>query len=136
MNFTVYVVPIGWLPFYLLPAPLDLQTKHRTSCQALGNLCAVLMYNDERKVNPCKAFKDYRRIPTSSDADRSPLPWIYYGDGDASIVLNRKKITSVYSIKPGRLVRLMCYIILLLSSVVVYAGFFNGMGMGEGLENE
>lgn len=131
MNFTVYAVPVGRLPFYVLPAspPLGLQAKHRTSCQALGNLCAVQMYKDERQVSPCKAFKDYRRIPTSSDADRSPLPWIYYGEGDASIVLNRKKITSEYSIKPGRLVRLTCYfIILLLSSAVVYAGFFNGTG--------
>lgn len=80
----------------------DLQEKHRTSCEALGNLCTVQMYKDERKVNPCKVFKDYRRIPTSSDADRLPLPWIYYGEGDATIVLNKKKITSKYSIKPDR----------------------------------
>uniref|UniRef100_A0A2S2RB76 Meckelin n=1 Tax=Sipha flava TaxID=143950 RepID=A0A2S2RB76_9HEMI len=76
--------------------------KHRTACEALGNLCAIQMYKDERKVGPCKVFKDYRRIPTSSDADRWPIPWLYYGEGDASIVLNRKKITAKYSIKPGK----------------------------------
>ncbi|XP_060849331.1 meckelin isoform X1 [Rhopalosiphum padi] len=75
--------------------------KHRMSCESLGNLCAIQMYKDERKVNPCRVFKDYRRIPTSSDADRLPLPWIYYGEGDASIAMNRKKITSKYSIRPG-----------------------------------
>jgi hypothetical protein len=71
------------------------------SCESLGNLCAIQMYSDERKVNPCRVFKDYRRIPTSSDADRLPLPWIYYGEGDASIAMNRKKITFKYSIRPG-----------------------------------
>lgn len=75
--------------------------KHRMSCESLGNLCTVQMYKDERKVNPCRVFKDYRRIPTSSDADRLPLPWIYYGEGDASVALNRKKITSKYTIRPG-----------------------------------
>lgn len=75
--------------------------KHRMSCESLGNLCVVQMYKDERKVNPCRVFKDYRRIPTSSDDDRLPLPWIYYGEGDAFIAMNRKKITSKYTIRPG-----------------------------------
>lgn len=99
-----------YLLYFLQPCKdyfCHLQEKHRTSCEALGNLCTVEMYKDERKVNPCKVFKDYRRIPTSSDADRLPLPWIYYGEGDAFIVLNKKKITSKYSIKPGKHVSYM-----------------------------
>jgi hypothetical protein len=96
-----------------------LQMKHRTACEALGNLCAIQMYKDERKVGPCKVFKDYRRIPTSSDADRWPIPWLYYGEGDASIVLNRKKITAKYSIKPGKHVRT---IFLYITFIVVFIG--------------
>ncbi|XP_050441568.1 meckelin [Adelges cooleyi] len=79
-----------------------LNVRHSVSCEALGNLCAIQMYRDERKVSACKVFKDYRRIPTTLDVDRLPLPWIYYGEGDAFVVLNKKKIGSRYSIKPDR----------------------------------
>ncbi|XP_050521919.1 meckelin isoform X2 [Daktulosphaira vitifoliae] len=79
-----------------------LNTRHTVSCEALGNLCAIQMYKDESKVSACRIFSDYRRIPTSLDTDRLPLPWIYYGEGDAFLVLNKKKIGSKYSIRPGR----------------------------------
>lgn len=46
----------------------------------------------------CSLFRDFKHIPSS---EREPYPWLYYGDGDAPTVLNRRKITNRYSLNPN-----------------------------------
>ena len=57
----------------------------------------MLLYKDEQNGGPCRIFREYRYIPTST-ANDNILPWLYYGEGDASILLNRKKIENHYDL--------------------------------------
>jgi hypothetical protein len=56
------------------------------------------MFRDDYVGSPCKLFQDSKHIPNS---DRSALPWLFYGEGDAQAVLLRKKITAKYSMDPS-----------------------------------
>lgn len=67
----------------------------------------MLLYKDEQTGGPCRVFREYRYIPTSTSSNNH-LPWLYYGEGDASILLNRKKIETRYSLYPGQEV---CYFV-------------------------
>lgn len=76
---------------------LKFQLKKSKSCQAVANMCVMLLYKDEQNGGPCRIFREYRYIPTST-SNNNHLPWLYYGEGDASILLNRKKIETHYSL--------------------------------------
>lgn len=78
---------------------LYLQLKRSKSCQAVANMCVMLLYKDDQNGGPCRIFREYRYIPTTTT--NSHLPWLYYGEGDASILLNRKKIETHYSLYSG-----------------------------------
>ena len=84
---------------------LILQLKRSKYCQAVANMCVMLLYKDEQNGGPCRIFRDYRYIPTSTSNDNN-LPWLYYGEGDASTLLNRKKIESHYNLNLGQQVRI------------------------------
>lgn len=71
--------------------------KKSKSCQAVANMCVMLLYKDEQNGGPCRIFREYRYIPTTT-SNNNHLPWLYYGEGDASILLNRKKIETHYSL--------------------------------------
>lgn len=59
----------------------------------------MLLYKDDQNGGPCRIFRENRYIPTTTT--NSHLPWLYYGEGDASILLNRKKIETHYSLYSG-----------------------------------
>nr|CAD7394278.1 unnamed protein product [Timema cristinae] len=73
--------------------------KNETACQAVANMCVMVMYQDDYRASPCRVFHDLKHIPTSSEG--SPMPWLYYGDGEASTVLARRKINFQYSLDPN-----------------------------------
>lgn len=59
-------------------------------------MCVMSMYGEDRLGGPCSLFRDSKRIPNT---DKEVLPWLYYGEGDAPIVLSRRKITTTYSLE-------------------------------------
>lgn len=65
------------------------------SCQMAANMCVMKLYSDLEKSSPCSVFKEHKRIPVSTT---DPLPWIYYGEGEASSVLHRKRISAQYNL--------------------------------------
>ncbi|XP_075215338.1 meckelin [Lycorma delicatula] len=69
--------------------------RNRVSCQTLANMCVMVLYQDDQRSGPCRIFRDARHSPT---LDKEPLPWLYYGEGDAPTVLARKKILTRYSL--------------------------------------
>ncbi|XP_063221567.1 meckelin isoform X2 [Bacillus rossius redtenbacheri] len=69
--------------------------RNEKACQAVANMCAMVLYRDDHKTSPCRLFRDARHIPTS---DGGPLPWLFYGEGDAPTVLARKRIVTRYSL--------------------------------------
>nr|CAD7441633.1 unnamed protein product [Timema bartmani] len=73
--------------------------KNETACQAVANMCVMVMYQDDYRTSPCRVFHDLKHIPTSSEG--SPMPWLYYGEGEASTVLTRRKINFKYSLDPN-----------------------------------
>lgn len=73
-----------------------LQSQRRNSaCQSVANMCVLTHFKDGPA---CSLFRDFKHIPSS---EREPYPWLYYGDGDAPTVLNRRKITNRYSLNPN-----------------------------------
>ncbi len=86
----------------------------------------MLLYKDEQNGGPCRIFREYRYIPTST-LNNNHLPWLYYGEGDASILLNRKKIETHYSIFPNREVSRICPKIPPLGFLIsIFGNFFLG----------
>lgn len=69
----------------------------KRACQAVANMCVMSMYRDDHRGGPCTLFRDSKRIPTSNSEQ---LPWLLYGEGDAPVVLARKKIPIQYSLDP------------------------------------
>ncbi|RZF41616.1 hypothetical protein LSTR_LSTR000330 [Laodelphax striatellus] len=67
--------------------------KNRQACQAMANVCVLLLYQDEQRSGPCHMMRDSK--PAS---DKDAYPWLYYGEGEAPTVLARKKILSKYSL--------------------------------------
>ncbi|XP_054290013.1 meckelin-like [Macrosteles quadrilineatus] len=68
--------------------------RRSSACQSVANMCVLTHYRDGPV---CSLFRDFKHIPSS---DKEPYPWLYYGDGDAPTVLNRRKISTRYSLHP------------------------------------
>ncbi|XP_068992594.1 meckelin [Neodiprion pinetum] len=58
---------------------------NKTACEHMANMCTLTLFTS---LIPCKLFWDKHN---------SPL-WLYYGEGEAPTVLNRKKISQQYSL--------------------------------------
>uniref|UniRef100_A0A1B6EQU8 Meckelin n=1 Tax=Cuerna arida TaxID=1464854 RepID=A0A1B6EQU8_9HEMI len=69
--------------------------RRSSACQSVANMCVLSHYRDG---SACSLFRDFKHIPSSG---REPYPWLYYGDGDAPTVLNRRKIPTRFSLDPG-----------------------------------
>ncbi|KAG8288713.1 Meckelin [Homalodisca vitripennis] len=68
--------------------------RRSSACQSVANMCVLSHYRDG---SACSLFRDFKHIPSSG---REPYPWLYYGDGDAPTVLNRRKIPTRFSLDP------------------------------------
>lgn len=71
--------------------------NNATACQIVANLCALRLYRD-RPESPCELWND-NKIGFK-------LPSIMYGEGDAPLVLNRRKINVQYTFNSRLLVSL------------------------------
>lgn len=76
-------------------AAYQCKLKNHSACQAVANMCVMVMFRDGYRGSPCNFFRDAKHIPIS---EAGHLPWIFYGDGDAQTVLSKKKIMSTYSL--------------------------------------
>lgn len=58
-------------------------------------MCVMVLYQDDQRSGPCRILRDAKHIPS---LDKEPIPWLFYGEGDAPTVLARKKILTRYSL--------------------------------------
>lgn len=72
--------------------------QNTTSCQFLANLCTLTLYSNYEN-SPCGIWLEnrYNIIPENINY----LPWLFYREGEANVVLNRKKISIQYSLNPA-----------------------------------
>lgn len=81
------------------------QLQNGTACQILANLCTLTLFSSYEN-SPCNLWLDLRN---SINLDNK-LPWLIYREGDAGIILNRKKISVQYSLDPLSTVSIIFYI--------------------------
>ncbi|KAK7873573.1 hypothetical protein R5R35_009277 [Gryllus longicercus] len=78
---------------HLLSAIFKCKLRNLVACQMVANMCTMLLFDDYSEGSPCKLFLDPKRMLTHNN-----IPSLFYREGEALTVLNRKKIPTKYSL--------------------------------------
>ncbi|BET01109.1 Meckelin (Transmembrane protein 67) [Nesidiocoris tenuis] len=78
---------------YLRYAAYGCKISLTERCEFLANMCVMSMYQDTIPGGPCKILKDLRKLAPKSTS----IPWIYYPEGEAPAILNKRKVQTKYT---------------------------------------